>query len=385
LIFEIVSKITYVDEVEIVAKKVILRVDFNVSLSEDRTTILDDTRIIESLPTINLLLKNNNRLFIIAHFGRPKSRDPQFSLKIVAEKLQQYLPDYKVILVDDFLSHSVPLNGTSRDSSENKNVFLLENIRFYSQEKTNDENFTNQLAALGEIYINDAFGVCHRNTVSVVGLAKKLPAYGGLLLKKEINAITPILNNPQKPMVTIVGGSKISTKINLLKKLGEISDQLLVGGAIANTFAAAEGTDVGPSLYEPDQLENARQLIAEINIDGKKLILPEDFVIGNGRFLDIGPQSQKHFQEIISKAKTIVWNGPVGYFEDPKFTTGSQVILDAIISNSQAYSIVGGGDTLTFIKGKPNLDKISHISTGGGAMLEFIEKGTLPGIEALKK
>jgi len=379
------SKITYVDEVEIVNKKILLRVDFNVSLSEDKTTIFDDTRIKESLPTINLLLKNNNRLFIISHFGRPKTRDSQFSLKIIGERLQQYLFNYKIILIDDFLHSSFvpPQAGLRQDNK--KEIFLLENIRFYPQEKTNDENFTNQLAAFGEIYINDAFGVCHRNTVSVVGLAKKLPAYGGLLLKKEINAITPVFTNPQKPLVTIVGGAKISTKINLLKKLGEISDQLLVGGAIANTFAAANCQDVGSSLYEPDQLENARQLIAEINATGKKLILPEDFVIKNGKFLDIGPQSQKRFQEIISQAKTIVWNGPVGYFEDPKFMTGSQVVLDAIISNSQAYSVVGGGDTLAFINGKPNLDKISHISTGGGAMLEFIEKGTLPGIEALKK
>ena len=369
------SKVTYIDEVEIINKRVLLRVDFNVSLSKDKTTITDDTRIKETLPTINFLLKNNNKLIIISHLGRPKTRDFQFSLKIVAERLRTYLPNNQIILVDDFITNF----------DQNNSISLLENIRFYPQEKSRDENFINKLASLGDVYVNDAFGVCHRETASVVDLPKKLPCYGGLLLKKEINTLEPVTTNPQKPFVTIIGGAKISTKINLIEKLGQISDQLIIGGALANTFVAAKGQIIGESFYEHDQLENARELEQKVNKESQKLVLPEDFIWENNKILDIGPKSQKHFQEIISKARTIVWNGPVGYFEDPKFTSGSQAILDAICSNKEAYSIVGGGDTLSFIKDKPHIEKISHISTGGGALLEFFEKGTLPGIEALKK
>ena len=372
------KKVFYIDAVEIKNKIILLRVDFNVSLSRGKTTIIDDTRIRLTLPTINYLLEKNNKLILIAHLGRPKTRDPQFSLKIVANRLQEYLPNYQVVLVDDFLKN-YPANQTSQQ------IFLLENIRFYPQEKTHEEAFINQLASLGEIYVNDAFGVCHRESVSVFDLPKKLPSYGGLLLKKEIETIEPVIINPQRPFVTIIGGAKISTKINLIKKLGEISDQLLIGGALANTFIAAKGQSIWQSLYEPDQLDNARQLELEINQKSKKLILPHDFVTQNEKILDIGPQTQLNFKQLISQAKTIVWNGPVGFFENPKFTAGSQAILDAITSNHQAFSIIGGGDTLAFIKGKPHLDKISHISTGGGALLEFIEKGTLSGIEALKR
>ena len=366
------AKVTYIDEVEIINKRVLLRVDFNVSLSKDKITIIDDTRIKETLPTINLLLKNKNKLIIIAHLGRPKARDPQLSLKIVAERLQTYLSDNKVILVDDFMTNF----------EKNNNISLLENIRFYPQEKSREENFINQLAGLADVYVNDAFGVSHRETASVVDLPKKLPCYGGLLLKKEINTLEPVITNPQKPFVTIIGGAKISTKINLIRNLGKTVDQILIGGALANTFFACFGQDVGDSFYEKDQLENAKMLKNEL---GDKLVLPLDSIIVENKILDIGSQTQKTFQEIITKARTIVWNGPVGYFEDPRFTAGSQAILEAITSNNKACSIVGGGDTLAFISGKPNLDKISHISTGGGALLEFFEKGTLPGIEALKR
>ncbi len=373
------SKITYIDEVEITNKRILLRVDFNVSLSADKTTIIDDTRIKETIPTLNFLLKNNNKLILIAHLGRPKTRDPQLSLKIVAERLQTYLQTYKVVLIEDFLSY---FTKALQDSPKNKTVFLLENIRFYPEEKSRNNNFIDKLAALGDIYVNDAFGVCHRETSSVVDLPKKLPAYGGLLLKKEIETLTPILSNPKKPFVTVIGGAKISTKISLIEKLGQLSDKLIIGGALANTFLAAFGQNIGESFYEKNQLENAKFLKNKL---GNKLVLPIDTVFVENKILDIGQKSQKLFQEIITRAKTIVWNGPVGFFEDPRFTAGSQAVLDAITQNTDAYSIVGGGDTLAFIKGKANIDKISHISTGGGAMLQFFEKGTLPGIEALKK
>ncbi len=369
------TKVTYIDEVGIVNKRVLLRVDFNVSLSKDRTTITDDTRIKETLSTINLLLKHNNKLIIIAHLGRPENRSPQFSLKIVADRLQKYLLNYQVVLIEDFLTN-YPAQQLSQQ------IFLLENIRFYPQEKTREENFINQLASLGDIYVNDAFGVCHRKTVSVIDLPKKRPGFGGLLLKKEITALMPIIANPQKPFITIIGGAKISTKIDLIRNLGKKVDQIIIGGALANTFLASLGQEVGASFYEKDQLENAYQLKQEL---GEKLVLPIDLVTVENKILDIGPKSQKLFQEIIARAKTIIWNGPVGLFEDPRFTGGSQAILEAIIANQKAYSVVGGGDTLAFIKNKPHLDKISHISTGGGALLELLEKETLPGIEALKK
>ncbi len=371
------SAIKFIDQVEIKNKRILLRVDFNISLSLDKKTIIDDTRIKETLPTINYLLKNGNRLIIIAHLGRPENRDSQYSLRIVSKRLQTYLPDYKIILVEDFLQ--------SCPSPQPSEILLLENIRFYPEEKSRNPDFINRLASLGNIYVNDAFGVCHRQTVSVVDLPRRLPAYAGLLIKKEIAALTPIINNPKRPLVTIIGGAKISTKINLIRRLGQLSDQLLIGGAIANTFLAASGQDIGQSMYEPDQLDNAKQLEKEINQKNKKLILPFDFITDNDKICDIGPQSQKSFTAIIAQAKTIIWNGPVGLFEDSRFTTGSQAILEAIIANSKAYSVVGGGDTLAFLAGKPNLDKISHISTGGGALLEYIEKGTLPGIEVLKK
>lgn len=394
------NKIKYIDEVEIKNKKILLRVDFNVTLNPD-FTIADDARIRQSLPTINFLLKKNNRLILVCHLDRPKTRDPKYSVKVVADKLQEYLPDYKIKVIDDFLNLK---DQEAIKKQAEKEIFILENIRFYPEEKKNDQEFSKKLAGLADIYINDAFGVSHRNNASVVGITQFIPSYGGLLLKKETVVISKALKNPKKPIVVILGGAKISTKIDLINRLMELSDYLLIGGGMANTFLAAQGFNVGASLYEKDSLEDARKILFCAAQKNTAILLPSDAIIGHpeekqngndvkkiselpkdGNILDVGPETQAKFGAVIAKAKTIIWNGPVGYFENPLFRRGTDFIYYAITQNQQATSIVGGGDTLAAISKKEYLDKITHISTGGGAMLEFIEKRTLPGIEALKK
>lgn len=389
------TTIQYIDEAAILNKRVLLRVDFNVSLNPD-FTIANDARIAQSLPTIEYLLKNGNRLILVSHLGRPKGIDTTLSLKPVADKLQQYLPRQKVLLVNDFLNVN---NKNIFDAQTNSQVLLLENSRFYPGEKSNDPEFSKSLSRLADVYVNDAFAVSHREEASTVGVTKFLPAYGGLLMKKEITMISKAIREVQKPLIAIIGGAKISTKIGLLDRLSKLADHVLVGGGLANTFLCAKGYNIGASYCETDQVEIAKKLMANTNI-----ILPNDVVIGDKEpgsgtsevveltkvpsdkaIYDIGPETQAIFGAFIAKAKTIVWNGPVGYIENPDFRRGTDFVYYSITHNEGVTSIVGGGDTLAAISKKEYLNKITHISTGGGAMLEFIEKGTLPGIEALKK
>lgn len=385
-------KITFIDEVDISNKRILLRVDFNVSLTFDGR-ISDDTRIEQTLPTINSLLAKNNTLIIVSHLDSPKGRDPKLSLKPVADRLQSLLTDYKVELVEDFLICKV-------FPCEAKTVFLLQNIRFYPEEKENNPEFAKKLAALADVYVNDGFGVCHRQEASIVSVPQFIPSYGGLLLKKEIQTISQAIDSPKMPFVVILGGSKISTKINLVEKLLGLADYLLIGGAMANTFWQATEIEVGKSLTEKDYLVPAKILLEKAL---GKIILPVDCLVGqvDDKFtpglvkkhgeikaeeviLDIGPETINRFKEIIGQAQTIIWNGPMGYFENTQYRKGTDGIYQAIVNNHKAISIVGGGETLTAISGKVDKNKITHLSTGGGAMLEFIEKGTLPGIEALK-
>ena len=394
------NTVKYIDEVEVKNKTVLLRVDFNVSLNPD-FTFADDARIRQSLPTINFLLKKNNRLILVCHLDRPKTRDPKYSVKVVADKLQEYLSGYKIKVINDFLNQK-DLEVIKKQGE--KEIFILENIRFYPEEKKNDPEFSKKLAGLADIYINDAFGVSHRNNASVVGITQFIPSYGGLLLKKETEIISKVLKNLKKPVVVILGGAKISTKIDLISRLLELADYLLIGGGMANTFLAAQGFNVGTSFYEKESLEDAKKILFCAAQKNTAIVLPPDVIIGHpeekqngndvkkiselpkdGNILDIGPETQAKFGAVITKAKTIIWNGPVGYFENPLFRRGTDFIYYAITQNQQATSIVGGGDTLAAISKKEYLDKITHISTGGGAMLEFIEKGTLLGIEALKR
>lgn len=393
------SQITYIDETDISDKRVLLRADFDVTLNPNYT-IADDARIKKNIPTLQYLLKKNNKLICVAKLGRPKTRDSAFSLKIVVEKLKEYLPEYKITLVDDFITQDKALF----QNQQNNEILVLENIRFYPEEKKNDMEFAQKLASLADVYVNDAFAMSHRVEASIVGITSLLPSYGGLLLKAEVATIMKVIREPQKPVVAIIGGSKIDTKINIIGKLMEVADYVLIGGGLANTFLCAKGIDIGKSYCEYEKVAKARQLLFLASQKHTAVILPSDVVIGDkdnskeggevvqvdkippgSTILDIGPDSQAKYGSIIATAKTIVWNGPVGYFENPAFRRGTDFIYYAIAHNQDAISVVGGGDTLSAISKKEYLDQITHISTGGGAMLELIEKGTLPGLEALNK
>jgi phosphoglycerate kinase len=379
----------FIDEVEIKDKKVLMRVDYNVSLNSDGS-ILNDERIRQSLLTIQHLLQHNNTLILMSHLGRPEGRDGHYSLRVVARALEGLLQEYKVVVIDD-LSQV----GTI-DIHAEKTIYMLENLRFFPGEKTNDPEFAKRLASLADVYVNDAFAVCHRSHASVVGLPQLLPAYGGLLLKKEITMLTKCINEPQKPLVAILSGVKINTKINLIGKLMEIADYVLLAGGLANNFLLAQGKQIGKSIAQPDQLEQTRHLMQVAQEKGTNLLIPPDAVIQthgsrsvdnlgpDDQIFDIGPKTQAIYGAIIDKAKTIVWNGPVGKFEDLPYRRGTDFIYYAITQNPNAISILGGGDTIAAIANNGDLDKITHLSTGGGAMLAFIEKeGKLPGIEAL--
>ena len=358
------KKISYIDDTEIKNKRVILRANFDVSLNPN-ATIAEDLRIKENLPTINYLLKQNNRIICIAKLGRPVSLDPKLSLKII----------------------------------------ILENIRFYPEEKKNDMEFAKKIASLGDVYVNDCFAMCHRAEASIVSIPLLLPSYAGLALKSEIEVLSKAMKRPKKPLVVIIGGSKISTKIGLINKLVESADYVLLGGGLANVFFRAQRYLIGQSICEYEMVQKARQLLFLAAQKHTAIILPTDVIIGDPKdtekagvtkimkenhfpkdksILDIGPETKARFGAIINKANTIIWNGPVGMFENHVYKHGTDFIYHAIAQNPKAVSIVGGGDTLAAISKKEYLDKISFVSTGGGAMLEFIEKGTLPGIEVLK-
>lgn len=392
---DILKDIKLLSKHEIKNKRVLLRVDFNVTLSKN-LEIVDDIRILKSLPTIKLLLKNKNKIIIVSHLGRPQKRDKKFSLSPVASYLKSIFPNNKVILIDDFLSEKdqeILKNQTEKD------IILLENIRFYKQEQENNQEFAKKLATLGNVYINDAFGVSHRKDVSVFGITKYLPSYCGLLLEKEIETVSKIMDHPKKPVVAIIGGAKISTKILFLSKLINIVDFILLGGGLANTLLTAQGVSLGKSLSEKNQTEKAKEILEMAKKQRVKIVLPKD---GSGleeekektylinqvpddfSILDIGPETQAEFGKIIDSASTIIWNGPVGFCEDERFKRGTDFIFYSIAQNTNAYSLVGGGDTLAAVSKKDLLDKITHVSTGGGAMLELIENATLPGLEALK-
>lgn len=386
----------YIDEIKINNKTILLRVDFNVSLNPDHS-IADDARIRQSLPTINYLLKEHNKIILIAHLGEPEKRNAADSLVRIAKRLQHYFPKNKIVFVEDFTKNDEAI----KNQKENE-IILLENIRFYPGETTNDPKFAKQLAKLGDVYVDDAFSVCHRKHASIVGLPALLPAYAGLLLKKEITSLELIMKHPQKPFVAIMGGKKISTKIKFINKLVTVADYLLLGGGLANTFLLAQGFELGSSIVSKDDLILAKKILTLAKKEQTEIVLPKDTVVGKDphakqteikkvadikkgdEVLDIGPETQADFGNVIAKAKMIIWNGPVGYMENPHFRRGTDFLYYAITQNTQAVSIVGGGDTLAAINNKEYLDKITHISMGGGAMLEFIENGTLPGIKALE-
>lgn len=386
-----------IQDTKIENKTVLVRVDFDVSLNK-KHHIADDTRLQKALPTIQELLKNKNTLILVSKLGRPHGRDMTLSLSPVAKDLQKHLPSFTVVLVDDFLSSEgkeVLKNQTQQE------IVLLENIRFYKEEKENNAVFAKKLADLADIFVLDAFAMTHRKEASVTGIAHFLPSYAGLELESEVNAIAKAIQDPKKPVVAILGGAKIADKLAFVGKLIEIADYLLVGGGIANTFLYAKGLEVGESLCDREEKSHVLELLRLAEKHKTQIVLPTDVVVlkkshtknkvypadkipTDAAVYDIGPATQAAFGEILASARTIIWNGPVGYFEKEPFNRGTDFLFHAIVDNPHAYSLVGGGDTLAAIAKSDNLNKVSHVSTGGGAMLELIENGTLPGLETLK-
>lgn len=396
------KKITYIDEVEIKNKRVLLRADLDVSLRGNGSAIANDERIRHVLPTIKLLLQQKNKLIIVSKLGRPKERDKTLSMKVVIKRLAEYLPKYTFTLIPDFLTEN-PETFLKQQPNE---ILVFENIRFYPEEKKNKADFAQKLANFADVYVNEAFAMCHRTEASIVGVPMLLPSYGGTALKREIAMISKAIKKPKKPLVAIIGGAKISTKITLIKHLIEAADYVILGGGLANVFFRAKRYFIGASLCEYEMTLKARQLLFFAEQRGTKIILPTDVLIGDPKdtvkhgevvhvkdnlipkgkaILDIGPETKARYGHLLAKAGTIIWNGPVGLYENPVYRQGTDFIYYAIAHNPDAISIVGGGDTLSAISKKEYLDKITHLSTGGGAMLEFIEDGTLPGIEALKQ
>lgn len=389
-----------VKDINLKDKKVLLRVDYNISLL-DGLRVGDDTRIRQTLATIEYLLKQRCTLYLVSHLGRPEGRrDRRFSLKPVAEHLSSLLNRRVLFFGEDLLQDT----EISRLQQVRKgSVVLLENIRFYPGEEANNDGFSRRLASLAQVFVNDAFGVDHRAHASTVGVAAYLPAVAGFLLQKEAEMIGAVMEKPKRPLVAIIGGAKAETKITLIDRLLEMADTLIIGGGVANTFLKAWGYEVGKSLVDYEMVELAKRLFWKASRSKTRMLLPNDVVLGllaknhtdgivrsdqiprDMQALDIGPQSQAEFGAEIARAKTIIWNGPMGVYENSKFATGTDFIYHAVAENRASLSVVGGGDTLAALKEKDFLKTIDHVSTGGGAMLEFIERGSLPGIEALQE
>ena len=388
-------------DVDIKNKKVLLRCDFNLSFNK-QGNIIGFFRLKKSIPTIKYLLQNNATIIIISHLGRPqkekflffKSKKAKYSLKPVAQLLSQLLKRkvkfYPQTIGEKTLQFVQKLKP--------REIVMLENLRFYRGEEENDQMFAKELAKLGDVYVNDAFAVSHRKHASIVSLPKYLPSCAGLLMEEEVKNLSRIFQNPERPLIGIIGGVKLETKIKVIKKLLVIADHLLIGGKVANTILGGKGIAMGKFIFDP----KVQEMLEEIELTNPKLHLPLDGLVSLAQrdeeylrttavglirkeeeLFDIGPETIKMFSEIIKDAKTIVWNGPLGFVEDPRFQKGTLEIARLILQ-THAYSIVGGGETCAFLENKNLLDKFSFASTGGGAMLEFLAEETLPGIEALK-
>ena len=388
---------------DIKGKRALVRVDVNVPLDENNN-VTDDTRIQAILPTVNYLKDKGAKVILMAHLGRPKGEvKPEFSLEPVAKYLS------KVLGEDVLFVKSLVGQGADKELEALKDgqVALLENIRFYKAEEAKDDDmtFANELAKLGDFYVNDAFGAAHRNHTSTAKLAKVLkPAVSGLLMEKELRCLGSALDNPSHPFTAIVGGAKVSTKIGVLENLLDKVDSMIIGGGMAYTFVKANGGKIGNSICEDDQLEVAKNIEAKAKAKGVKLVLATDVLVtddfsGNGtnKFVNIneipdgfegvdaGVESRKAFSDVIKSSKTILMNGPVGAFENPKFSEGTKAVLNAVVEATKngATSVIGGGDSVSAAKKFCNAADFTHVSTGGGASLEFIEGKTLPGVAAL--
>ncbi len=392
-------EIKTIEEQNYSGKKVFLRVDFNVPIENGRIT--DDTRIKATLPTINYLLSQGAILIISSHLGRPKGKVvPEMSLRPVAERLSELL-NKEVKFVPDCVGDEVK---KVVENLKKGDVLLLENLRFHKEEEEGNDEFAKQLASLADAYVNDAFAACHREHASIYQITKYcMNTAAGFLIKKEVDALSKLLSNPEKPFLLIMGGAKVVDKIGMIKNLIDKVDTLITGGIMAYTFIKAKHWEIGSSKVDEEAIPLAKEIIKEVNKRHLEFHTPLDHVIVNkispdaevliterGTIpqgwigVDIGPQAIEEYTDCINRAKTIFWNGPMGIFEIDKFAKGTIEIAKAV-ANSNAFSVIGGGDSIAAVNKAGVADKISHISTGGGASLEFLEKGTLPGIDVLKK
>jgi phosphoglycerate kinase len=395
-------------DLDLVGKRVLIRVDFNVPLSKDETPrILDDTRIRETIPTIEYALRRKAKVILCSHLGRPKGKVvPALSLRPVVDRLRELLDH---VLGDDENVGFAPdcVGDVTREivmGLEPGQPVLLENLRFHAEEEANDPAFAKQLADLCEVYVNDAFGSAHRAHASTEGITHFVKqSAAGLLMESELKHLGKALNHPDKPFVAIIGGAKVSDKISVIESLMTKADAILIGGGMAYTFLRAQGQHTGKSLVEEDKIDVAKAALEKAHKRGIKFLLPIDHILadrfdpkakatpfaGSGAFpedlmaLDIGPKTEKLFAAEIAEAQTVLWNGPMGVFEFPAFAHGTNAIAKAVAANEDATTIVGGGDSVSAIHKSGFADKITHISTGGGASLEFLEGKVLPGVEAL--
>ncbi len=387
-----------IQDVDVKGLKVLVRVDYNVPLNEDGT-ISDDKRIVASLPTVKYLLDNGARVILCSHLGRPKGeRKMEFSLAPVAKRLGELLDGVKVTFAPDCIGEEVEALAAQLNPGE---ILLLENLRFHKEEEKNDPEFAKKLASLAELYVSDAFGTVHRAHASTVGVADYLPAVAGFLIGKELSVMGEALENPVRPLVAILGGAKVKDKIGVITNLLNKCDTLIIGGGMAYTFYKAKGYEVGDSLLDEANVGLAAELMETARAKGVKMLLPIDNVIATDfapdaehkqvpadqfpkgwQGMDIGEKTAAMFAEEVKKAGTVIWNGPMGVFEFPTFAKGTEAVAEAC-AQSNAITIVGGGDSASAITKLGYADKITHISTGGGASLEFLEGKTLPGVAAL--
>lgn len=387
-----------VKDIDLKDKKVLVRCDFNVPMDENKN-ITDNRRIVSALPTIKYLLEQNCKVVLCSHLGRPKGEfKPEYSLKPVAQELSKLLGK-EVIMANDVIGNDAKEKAQNLKNGE---ILLLENVRFHREETDNEPNFAKELASFGEIFVNDAFGTAHRAHASTEGVTKYLPAVSGFLIEKELKFLGNALENPERPLVSILGGSKVSDKIGVIDSLLQKVDVLLIGGGMAYTFYKALGHKVGNSICEDDKIDLAKELMETAKAKNVKMLLPIDNKLGKEfsndtetmivdresipdgwEGLDIGPKTIKLYSEELKKAKTIIWNGTVGVAEFDLFATGTNE-LAKVISETDAITIIGGGDTAAAVQKAGVADKMTHVSTGGGASLEFLEGKKLPGIEALQ-
>lgn len=390
------NKVT-IKDIDVYDKTVLVRVDFNVPVIDGKIT--DDNRIVEAMPTIKYLIDKGGKVILMSHLGRPEGKvDKKYSLKVVSERLQELLPDNKVIMAKDVIGKDAKAKAEKLKMGE---VLLIENLRFDAREEENDKDFCKELASLAEVYVNDAFGTAHRKHASTYGVAKLMPNAIGFLIEKELTLICGAIENPKRPFVGILGGAKVKDKIGIIDSLLNTVDTLIIGGGMAYTFLHVKGYKIGNSLFDETNVDVARDLMKKAEEKGVELLLPVDFVetpefndVKNYRYtkdenisdgyegVDIGKKSIKLFSKAIKKAKTVIWNGPVGVFEKKEFAVGTYAIAKKL-TKVKGTTIIGGGDSASAVINMGLAHKMTHISTGGGASLKLFEGKILPGVDVI--